>query len=350
MKSILILMDDYRRFSNSRVKPGGIDANILVDLFSKKGYHAQSMTLMEIDWDEDFSNTVVLYPSSELPGLFYKGFIEDIILRLRNKGALLLPDFIYFRAHHNKVFMEFLRQDFNNEELKSISSLCFGSVKGLLDVRGEECLKFPLVLKPSAGTGSSGVTKIDDMKHLIKTVRRITSVRLRSFQFTIFNPKELIYKVKRAVNKILRKNQGYPRISDKFILQTFIPNLLGDYKVLVFGQKYYPLFRLNRKSNFTASGSGKFSFPELNVELEKVLNFAKLAYEEINTPVISLDIGFDGNKCHLIEFQCLSFGPAALELSPGWFLNDGKWVFIQGNSILEDEYVMAVDYWLINNA
>ena len=361
MRTILILTDDYRFFAKAKFKkPVSMEVDTLINMFSKKGYRALSKTITEIDWNADFSDTVVLYPSSEAAGLFYKGFIEDVLLRLQNKGTQLLPDFLYFRAHHNKVFMEFLRQDFKNEELKTIHSLCFGSVQGMMNfltdntkladgsLLKEGVLDFPLVLKIAASTGSRGVFKVDSIEHLIKMVSKITPISVLDFQFTFYRASPFMQKTKNLVRKILGMKQvEYPIVSQKFLLQTFIANLPGDYRVLILGQKYYAFFRHNRTNDFRASGSGIFSFLELSDQVVKVLDFAKMAYEEINTPCVSLDIGFDGNTCHLLEFQCVSFSPFRREFSEGWFVKkDGEWLFNQGKSAIEEDYVAAIDYRL----
>lgn len=75
--------------------------------------------------------------------------------------------------------------------------------------------------------------------------------------------------------------------------------------MLVFGEKYYILRRKVRKNDFRASGSGKREFPEYLTDVEcQVLDLAYKAFCEIDTPLLSIDIAHDGEKCHMIEFQC----------------------------------------------
>lgn len=54
------------------------------------------------------------------------------------------------------------------------------------------------------------------------------------------------------------KHQGYTVNSlyrNKFILQSFIPDLANDWKKVIFGDKYYVLTRHVKKNDFRASGS-----------------------------------------------------------------------------------------------
>ena len=72
-------------------------------------------------------------------------------------------------------------------------------------------------------------------------------------------------------------------LSTSLIIQTFIPGLQGDYKVLFFGDKYYMMYRKNREHDFRASGSGNF-FPVPENDHEGLLNFARRVSKEIRLP------------------------------------------------------------------
>ena len=363
MNKLLILTDDNHFFSDSYKIPDGMNVDTLIKLFSAKGYDIQSYTITEIDWSADFSDTAVLYPYSKLSGLFYKGYIEDILLRLQYKGARLLPDFLCFRAHQNKIFMELMRQDFKHQELKTINSVCFGSLQGMLNyfdtakqTGNSSLMKFPMVLKLSVGSRGRGVFKIHSMEHLIKTVNKMTVVYLRDFQSFFYRniANNKTARVTQIIKNIARKIAGaqqvrYLIISHKFVLQPYIADLPGDYSVWVLGRKFYVKYRSNTVSDFRFSASGISSFPELNDEVVKILDFAELAYEEINSPAVCLDIAYDGRICHLIEFQCLSFSSNHIISSNGWFIKDTQWSFNDGKSTLEEDFANAVDYYLRNH-
>jgi hypothetical protein len=110
----------------------------------------------------------------------------------------------------------------------------------------------------------------------------------------------------------------------KFILQSYIDNLQGDYRIVVYADKFYVLYRLNRRDDFRASGSMLFNY---DIKLpEGLLNYAKEVFESFNVPFMALDIGVKDNNFFLFEFQFISFGQYTLEKSKFYyFLKDGIW-------------------------
>ena len=142
--------------------------------------------------------------------------------------------------------------------------------------------------------------------------------------------------------------RGFSPISNnrrKFTIQPFVPNLLGDYKILVYGDKYFVVFRENRSNDFRASGSGKLSFPK-NVPQE-VLSFAKQIFENFKVPFISIDVGHYRKMCYLLEFQFVLFGQYATEKSPWHFLwSEGTWNHVEKVCMVEDEFVLSVHAYI----
>ena len=61
-----------------------------------------------------------------------------------------------------------------------------------------------------------------------------------------------------------------------------------------------------RDNDFRASGSHKFIFKE-DIP-DGILDFAKLIFDILNVPNLSIDVAFDGNKFHLLEFQAIYYG------------------------------------------
>ncbi|MCL2187804.1 MAG: hypothetical protein FWC16_02085 [Defluviitaleaceae bacterium] len=314
MNKLLILTDEYSLFYASNRSPAGLSVNTLVTLFAEKGFTPQVNTLSGINREASFEGVVVLYPYSKTAGLFYKGYIEDVLLRLQNKGAVLVPAFTHFRAHQNKVFMEFMRDDFNSEALKTLRALCFGSLQGLMQRIGE--ILFPAVLKMSVGSHSRGVFFVENRKQLIETVKKSATIHMQDF---------------------LSKES--PNISHKFIIQPFINDLRGDYSVLVFGKKYYVKYR--------PIPIGEHVFPQLNEETAQILDFARLAFDALHCPAVCLDIAFDGLRCHLIEFHCFPFSSNHVEKAGGYFVNTAaQWHFNPSYSAIETVYADAVTMFL----
>ena len=109
------------------------------------------------------------------------------------------------------------------------------------------------------------------------------------------------------------KYKGYTAPSvhrHKFVIQNFVNGLGNDWKVLVYGEKFFVVRRPNRANDFRASGSGKpkYKFGK-NAEVpDGMLDFAYKVYTYYNVPMISLDIAYKDGEFYLIEMQFVAFG------------------------------------------
>jgi len=329
-KKLLILVD-YRHtfYSSTREVAGSMDVEKVRKLFSEEGFEVEVKGFSEVDFaHEEYTNSFVLYQSSEDPDLRYKDFIEDVLLGLELNRAILIPGFKYFRAHHNKVFMEILRDLSGLSAIQNIHSRRFGTVEELR--RHVEDIPLPSVIKPGAGSRSRGV----GLAHSVG--RMIRSARSASRSFSLMN-------LQRAIMGFINRI-GYKPISNfrnKFIVQEFIEGLSCDYKILVYSDKYYVLRRMNRRDDFRASGSGRLSFPR---DLpDGLLDYVESVFDFFNVPFGSFDIAVRQGQFFLLEFQFLSFGQYALEKSSFFFRKDMRgWKLVESTSDLERTFVTSV--------
>lgn len=351
MKKLIILIDNKSDFQIS--KPDyknfrSMDIDKIKKFFNSKDYDVVIKKFHELDLNDDFGGNYILYQTSEAPGSFYKRYIEDLIFHLAKKGAIVLPGYEYLKAHHNKIFMELMRSRFKDDSLKTVKSKCFGSWEDALNIQPD----YPVVIKQSASSGGAGVflaRNSNDYKKYIKRAGRILTSRNIADLF-INNQKIFIKKIIKYLYPSRSRYVEYDTspISNSLIVQTFIDGLKGDYKVLIFDRKYYMMYRKNKENDFRASGSGKF-YEVPQKEQEGLLEFAGKIRSEIDFPIIGMDIGFDGTKYHLLEFQMIHPGTSALQRSKFWHeYLDGKWVRFDGFSDLEEEFSRSV-YNFINN-
>lgn len=113
--------------SSTKEVAGSMDIAKIKMLFEKQGYSVEIEKFSDVNFkSEKYNNFFVLYQSSEDPNLRYKGYIEDILIGLELIGAVLIPDFYKFRAHHNKVFMEILRDVSGCSLIQNIASKNIG--------------------------------------------------------------------------------------------------------------------------------------------------------------------------------------------------------------------------------
>jgi glutathione synthase/RimK-type ligase-like ATP-grasp enzyme len=345
MKRLIILTDEGMQFLISIPDLKNyisMDCEQVEKYFQDRDYEVTITKFSSLDLSLDYKGVFVLYQTSEAPGNFYKRYIEDVIFLLASRGAVVLPGFELLKAHHDKIFMEMKRSGFNDASLRTIQSHCYGS---WVDARNYNGV-FPVVVKQSSSSGSAGVFLAENKEKYDDIVRRAGEVIIGSGLRDV-----LLFKLKRLIKKILKmldhskiKQLEYNTapVSTALVVQPFVKGLHGDYKVLIFGSKYYTLYRENRKNDFRASGSGLFYDVPLD-EHEGLLNFAEKLSLEIDFPIIGMDIAFDGKDYHLIEFQVIHLGPPPLQRSKYWHEHrDGKWIRVEGTSCLEEEFSRSV--------
>lgn len=332
MRNIILLCDYLGRFGYKwAASPyrSGMDKKKLSEYFKNCGYLCNFLDFSDIDLRKmEFKNVPILYSSSEDVGGHYKDYIEDVLLALSMQGAILLPRFELFRSHHNKVFMEMLRDLMPIKEARNITSNHVGTFENLKTKLS--VISYPCIIKRAFGASSTGVFKASSEKELIKIAQKITRTRYWFKEIWDFG---------RSI-----KRRGYKKESiyrNKIIVQSFVSGLNHDWKVLVFGDRYYVLRRQNRKNDFRASGSGLLEYRK-DVP-NRVLEISKKIYDHLDVPNASLDIAYDGNEVYLIEFQCVNFGTHALDTSPFFFKKKGnKWEQINEESELEEIYVESI--------
>jgi len=353
MKKLIILTDEVSEFLISKAAFRdftSMDVNKIKSYFVSKDYTVDVFKFSELDLRRDYNGVCILYQTSEAPGSFYKRYIEDLVYFLEQQGAVVLPCHKLLKAHHNKIFMEFLRFNFTDETLKTIKSWCYGS---WVDARNYN-FGFPVVIKQSSSSGGAGVFLATGKKDFDRKVKKAGKVIIAASIFGL-SADHLKRMIKKIIVYFIPEKSKYltynvTPLSTSLIVQSFIPGLSGDYKVLFFGGKYYMMYRKNRENDFRASGSGSFhQVPE--EDHEGILNFARRLTKEIDFPIIGMDIGFDGSEFHLLEFQVIHIGTSALHRSKYWHeFHDGKWIKYEGQSILEEEFSRAVHSYIERTA
>lgn len=338
MSRILILTDYREQFwLTTRHKQASFHVDDMVSCLKSLGHEVRVCQFSHLLFGkENYQGWYVVYQSTEDPYLLYNGFIEDCLLALQEQGAILVPDFKYNRAHHNKVFMEILRSTSGNAEINAIHSRVFGTFNEYEAFCNSNQAFFPQIVKLSEGSGSKNVIKINDSSELGK-VRRL------------MKHKDILFWIKDKIKGFLPGR--YPNFKPqtnarrKIVVQNFIEGLSCDYKVLAFGSKYYVLRRGVRPGDFRASGSGLFEFPEQLPDA--FLDFAERTFKTFLVPFISMDLAQKEDDFFLIEFQFVSFGTYTLEKAKWHFERVAdKWTRVESVDCLEEEFCKSVDSFI----
>lgn len=333
----ICLLLDYRRTLWSSVRRAKIDFSMdvsaVVNAFGDHGYQIHVMEFSELDLRSNHRDKIFVYQSSEDRELLYKSFIEDWIYALQLQGAVVVPEYKYLLAHHNKCFMELLRDLTPNSNVRSSKARCFGTYE---EIKKTD-LAYPVVLKPSAGARGTGVCVANNRTELLRKAKTL----MRSFSlFELANELRKRILLKGYVIRSLHRR--------KLIAQDFFSGLSNDFKVLCYWDRYYVLKRRVRKNDFRASGSGMFEW--IREAPTGLLEFADSVRMSFNVPCISMDIGMSNSQTVLFEMQFISFGTLTLEKSEGYFTREeGGWHWVPEKPYLEKTFVYSIIQFIEHN-
>lgn len=330
-KDIYALIDYKGHFGfrhDSLAYRSGMDIELLSRFFKDKGFNLEILNFYKIDLrDSDIKNKIFIYTSQEDPEYYYKSYIEDVIYALEMTGALVIPSYKFLKANNNKVFMEFLRDIIGNQLIQNIRSNHFGTLEELK--KSDFNFDKKVVIKKAAGATGKGVYSGSSKSEIIINAKKISSI-----PFSYDDIKDFI---RPYIHKGYIRNSRYRR---KFIIQNFIRDLKNDWKILIFGDKFFIEYRGVRDNDFRASGSHKFLLnDDIPVKIpEGIFNFAENVKDALETPHLSLDIGFINNEFFLFEFQSLHFSSYAQLMSTSYYEKKDN-VFIRIDSTFPLEYL-----------
>lgn len=192
---------------------------------------------------------------------------------------------------------------------------------------------YPFVLKTGSGAGSIGV-------HLVRSRADRRRASGRVFSWPLRDRLKVLLKAWRVALRDRDHYRLFRGALAQAAFQAFIPGLDHDFKVRVFGDKFYVMQRFVRGGDFRASGSGRTAYP---TEASRVLDFAEQIFAALDTPYASLDVVQSDGACSLIEYQATNFGINTLLDAPGYFRrDDGGWRVVPSTFSLEDDVADAV--------
>ncbi len=294
-----------------------MDLDIIKQVLENKKFSVEFISVENLQDEPVDSECFYLCGSHQ--NALVKQYFDDV-LDLPHIENKLIPGRRLVKAHENKGYQGLLAKDVG---VSYVSQSYFIDEKPLSD---------KTVVKSLSGAGSAGVYLCSNEKEQL--------VCLRSSKFLGMTIVSLIAYLKAKVKFIFGKGDYLPEKMNfhkprvRYVHQTFIPNLLFDYKILVFMNKCFVLRRGIRDNDFRASGSGKFEFIEPSSAL---LDFALSTRKKLNTPYVSLDVIEHDGIYQCIEYQCVHFGPYTQMNAPKYYVNlDGRWEAKHNDTVLEE--------------
>lgn len=346
MKNKIIISPIFDKYFAGRVWMG-LNIDVIKEHFVNKGVECEIIPFEKlIDSLDTIKQGSTLFYSS-IYNETYLQYIKDIILTIKliRPDLVVLPNYEQLNSLENKGFQECYKKHLGIEK---VGGKYYGDAEDFF--KDEDKIAYPFVLKKNKGALSSGVSLIHnqkEMKIFIKKEKRKNLKERIAFKLNKRNSFQKDANLFPEKHLLERNFESFFQKRFSFVTQEFIPNLECDYKILIFGDKYYCLQRKTRSNDFRASGSGNFSFIDPPIQ---VLDFAKNINGLFKTPFISLDIGIDANnQCYLFEYQGTGFGPMTLTQSTYYFgKQNDEWVKTNEIPNLEKEYANAITYFLKN--
>lgn len=330
------LLTDYRgcfwsSMANMSTKTT-MNVSAVKNRLEREGLAVRVIAPQDIRIGESWAGEAVALTSAEDTGLAYKSYLEDVILFLEAMGAHTVPAGIVMRAHHNKVLMELLRRRWVPDDPMTEVTHVFGTLEQMED--SIEDIELPAFVKGAAGAGSETVALAHSAADLRRLAARASRTEPRSHQAKLW------------LKERLRPGFSAPSSHrSKFIVQTQIAGLSGDFKVLKYGTEYFAVRRSNRPGDPRASGGGRLDFQiERYVDPSALLSFAADFADRIPSPFLSMDVALGRDGFFILEYQGLYFGPMTLERSERHWTRrmDGTFEQVHGAVTLEDVYALAL--------
>ena len=344
----IIISPIFNQFFSGRVWMG-IDYHLIKSELEAK-YNAKvtviSFEKLKESLHEIEQNAVLFY--SSVYNAEYLRFIQDTIkyIAIKRPDIILIPDENQLNSLDNKGYQELYKDLLG---IENVAGKYYGDID---EVSRENNLIFPFVLKQLKGALSSGVQLIKNEQELVNFRRQVKKKSLKEKAAYGLNKRNSFKKDSNLSPVTHLLEQNFEDVFSKrvpVVVQKFVPELECDYKVLVFGDKYFVVRRGIRENDFRASGSGKLQW---ETPPNEVLDYAENLMRKFKVPFISLDIGIDkGNQCYLFEFQGTAFGPATLTAGDKFFQKiNNVWQKTEGKFNLEQEYAYAINHFINENS
>jgi glutathione synthase/RimK-type ligase-like ATP-grasp enzyme len=255
-------------------------------------------------------------------------FAKQLLYSLEQKGMKVFPNFNTTWHFDDKVGQKYLLEAI---KAPSVPSFVFYSKKEAL--KWINNTTFPKVFKLRGGAGSANVKLAKTKSQAKKFIKKAFGRGFSQFD-RLGHLKERFSRFRQGKDSFIGVCKGFARlfIPTEFAkmyhrekgyvyFQEFIPNNSFDIRVVVVGDKATAEKRFVRKNDFRASGSGEFSYDDINTDAIKI---AFDAAEKLKLQSVAFDFILDNNKPLIVEMS-YGFGVKGVSNAPGYWDKDLNW-------------------------
>lgn len=260
-------------------------------------------------------------------------FAKSLLFSLQKRGMKVFPDFNTCWHFDDKIAQKYLLEAI---DAPLVPTYVFHTKKDAME--WAESTTFPKVFKLKGGAGASNVKLARTKKDAKKLIKQCFGKGFHQYRFWE-RIKEEWRKYKQG-NSSLRNflrpiyyqlTKRYPNDFDHYhgkecgyaYFQEFIANNEYDTRLIVingkmaFGEKRYV-----RKNDFRASGSGNFSYDNID---ERIVKVAFDVAKKLQLQSVAFDFVLDENNMPKIIEMSYGFGTKGAKKCPGYWTDDMQW-------------------------
>lgn len=247
-------------------------------------------------------------------------FANQLLFAMQQAGKIVYPDFNSNWHFDDKVGQKYLLEAMDAPLVKSY--VFYDKAEALSWAKETT---YPKVFKLRCGAASTNVKLVHSFEECKKYINKAFGKGYPPFDASSG------YKLRKKSVLSYLYNTFFPPQNYKYIkdekgyvyFQDFMAGNTYDTRVIVIDGKYACAEkRFNRKGDFRASGSGSFSYEDIDA------NVVKVAFEVAKTlrmQSVAFDFVYDENKNPKIVEICFGFGVKGIKHSPGYFTDDLEW-------------------------
>ena len=254
---------------------------------------------------------------------------KRILFALEHAGIKVFPNFHTGWHFDDKVAQKYLLEAI---DAPLVPSYVFYDKKEALN--WATTTTYPKVFKLKGGAGAANVKLVRSKKEAFKLINKAFSKGFSQFD-RLGYLKDRYKKYKSGNDSLLGVAKGFGRlfITTEYAklqsrergyvyFQEFVPNNLHDTRVVIVADKAVAERRMVRENDFRASGSGKFSFNDINIDAVKIaLDVSK----RLNLQSVAFDFVEDENSNPLIVEISYGFGISGIDNAPGYWDSSLQW-------------------------
>lgn len=238
-------------------------------------------------------------------------FMRQLTFALEKKGVNVFPNFDTSYHYDDKVGQKYLLESINAPFIKTYVS--YDKKEAL---NWAENTIFPKVFKLRGGAGSMNVRLVRSKRQARRIINQAFTVGFSvNDRFSLFKDRILSFKRNASIYTLLglfkglvrlfvptKQQRNLPRQKGYVYFQDFIPNNDSDMRIIVIGDKAFGLKRYVREGDFRASGSGRISYFEKDINLECV-SIAFEVTKKLASQCVAFDFVFLDDKPLIVEIS-----------------------------------------------